>query len=123
MKIAICGKSEGLNSEIDDRFGRCENFIIIDNETNEVKTIENVAKNEAGGAGGIAVRNLSKENVSVIISTKLGPKADIALKSFEIKAYNVGNSKTVKEAFENYKNGLLTEIIETVKEHSGLRRV
>lgn len=123
MKIAICAKNEGINSEIDDRFGRCENFVIINDETNEVKTIENMAKNEAGGAGGTAVRNLAKENVNIIISSKLGPKADIALKAFEIKAYDIGNSKTVKEAFENYKNGLLNEITNIEKEHSGLRRV
>jgi len=63
MKIAVCAKGKNIKAEVDDRFGRCENFVIIDTESNEIEVIENEAKNDAGGAGGKAVRILALRKV------------------------------------------------------------
>ncbi|BDU50361.1 NifB/NifX family molybdenum-iron cluster-binding protein [Haliovirga abyssi] len=123
MRIAITAKGEGLKSMVDDRFGRCENFVIFDTETKETTTVDNDAKNESGGAGGKAVRILSLNKVDVVIAPELGPKATEGLKAFEIKAYKKGNSATVEEAINNYNENKLEEIkFSTVEEHSGLRK-
>ena len=123
MKIGICAKNNGLESEVADRFGRANNYVIFDTETKEVLTIENIAKNEASGAGGTAVRLLDKYKVEIVLAPELGPKAMDAIKAFNIDAYAFGNSKTVKEAIENYENGKLDKFITNSTEgHHGLRK-
>ncbi len=123
MKIAICAKNNGLESEVADRFGRANNYVIFDTETKEVITIENTAKNEASGAGGTAVRLLDKNKVEIVLAPELGPKAMDAIKAFNIDAYAFGNSKTVKDAIENYENGKLDKFITNSAEgHHGLRK-
>jgi predicted Fe-Mo cluster-binding NifX family protein len=123
MKIGICAKNNGLESEVADRFGRADNYVIFDTETKESITIENIAKNEASGAGGTAVRLLDKNKVEIVLAPELGPKAIDAIKAFNIRAYAFGNSKTVQEAIENYQNGKLNEFITNSTEgHHGLRK-
>jgi predicted Fe-Mo cluster-binding NifX family protein len=123
MKIAVTAKNEGLKANIDDRFGRCEYFVILDTETMATETIENEAKNEGSGAGGKAVRALAQKNVDVVIAPELGPKAVTAIKAFEIKAFKKGTFEIVEDAIEAYKAGKLEEYqFATVEEHSGLRR-
>ena len=122
MKIAVCSKGEGLKALVDERFGRADQFVIFDMVTKEVKTVENSAKNASAGAGGQAVRMLDENNVEVVIVPEVGPKAVDALKAFEIKAYSLGESKTVEEAIKKYESKDLKEFeLNVVK--GGLRRV
>lgn len=124
MKIAVASKGEGLKARIDDRFGRADYFVIVDLEDMKENTIENTAKNEASGAGGIAVRSLANEGVEVIIAPELGPKAIAAVNAFEIKVYKRTGFEVVEDAIKGYQEGRLEEMaVATVQEHSGLRRV
>ena len=59
MKIAVCSKGNDLKDLSDERFGRCETFVIFDTETKESFAVNNEAKNEGAGAGGKAVKILS----------------------------------------------------------------
>lgn len=124
MKIAVPAKTGGFGAIIDDRFGRCEKFVIYDTRTKEVFNVDNTAKDESGGAGGKAVRILFQNEVEAVIAPELGPKASDAMKAFEIKAYKKDESLTVDEVIKKFEDGKL-EMIEfaTVEEHSGLRRV
>lgn len=124
MKIAICTKNDlGLNSEVDQRFGRAEFYIIFDTESEQTTSLENSAKNEASGAGGKSVSLLHKAGVDVIIAPELGPKAVTAINAFEIKAYQIGESNTVQKVIDAYLSAELIEIeTASVKEHSGLRK-
>jgi len=110
MKIAICAKQAGLDSLVDERFGRAENFTIVDLDTSVVETVENIAKNQASGAGGEAVKLLSKYSVDVAIVPHLGPKAETAMEAFEIKTVSQEDYKTVGEVLEAYKSNKLKEI-------------
>lgn len=47
MKIAISSFGDKLNSSIDNRFGRCQNFLILDEEGELEKTIDNEGANLA----------------------------------------------------------------------------
>ena len=111
MRISICSKKAGLDSLVDERFGRSENFTIIDLDTNIVETIENTAKNDPSGAGGEAVRLLSKYNVDIAVVPHLGPKAEKAMEAFEIKTISQEDYKIVGEILEAYKSGKLKEIV------------
>lgn len=109
--------------DLDERFGRAEYFAIYDTDTQETEIVENEAKNDAGGAGGKAVRILYQNKVDVIISGDFGPKALEALKGFEIKAYKKGLSVKISEALYKWGQNELEEVMEsTVKAHNGLRK-
>ena len=81
MKIAICSKGNDLSSLCDERFGRCETFVIFDTETKESFAIDNEAKNEGAGAGGKAVKILFNKGIDILIAPELGPKAMEAISS------------------------------------------
>ena len=121
MKIAISAKGLELTSEVDKRFGRAEFFVIIDSENRgDFYGIENEAKNALGGAGGEAVRILAKENVEIILTGEVGPKAFQALDGFEIKAFR-GVNGTVQNAIDDWNEGKLQEVaIPSAKSHTGL---
>ncbi len=124
MKIAVCSKGNDLNSLCDERFGRCETFVIFDTETKESVAIDNEAKNEGAGAGGKAVKILANNKVDVLIAPELGPKAVDAIKAFEIVAYRSLINLTVEEQIENFQQGKLEKFEDSsVESHSGLRRV
>lgn len=124
VKVAICAKNNvGLNSEVDDRFGRAEFYVIVDLETNETKIIENTAKNESAGAGGKSVSLLNKQGADVIIVPELGPKALKAMDAFELQAFQIDDSKTVQEALNSLNAGKLSKLDSaSVKSHNGLRK-
>ena len=116
--IAIPVKNQEENPEIDERFGRCNMFCIIDN-TN-YKFIENRSKDNTSGAGGESVKLLADEDVTTIISPHIGPKAMDAINALKMEVFNMGDSKTVSDALENLKNGKLEKVDPAKK---GLRRV
>jgi len=123
MIIGICAKEERLDSPVADRFGRAECYVFFNTETQEVSASENSAKNEASGAGGSAVRLLNEHGVDVVLAPELGPKAMDAIKAFEIKAYSYGDSKTVKDALDNYQSGKLKQFMtNSTQSHHGLRK-
>lgn len=124
MKIAVCSKGNDLNSLCDERFGRCETFLVFDTETKESFAIDNEAKNEGAGAGGKAVKILADNKVDVVLAPELGPKANEAIKAFEIEAYRTIANLTVEEQIKNFQEGKLEKFeTSSVEEHSGLRRV
>ncbi len=124
MKIAVCSKGVEMNSLCDERFGRCETFIIFDTKTKESFSIDNEAKNEGAGAGGKAVKILFNKGINLLIAPELGPKAMEAIKAFELETYRAIPNISVEEQIRSYEEGKLEKIkASTVEEHSGLRRV
>lgn len=121
MKIAITANGKGLDSEIDPKFGRAQNFVIVDTETMEYTAHENSAVKERGGAGPVAVKTLSDMNVEVVITGNVGPNAFQALDASGIKAY-IGASGTVKESIDKWKDGKLSHAgSPSVSSHTGMR--
>lgn len=108
--LAVCAKEPGLDSKVDERFGRAEYYVIFDEAKNMPQSIENKAKFEAGGAGGTAVRLLNENGVDVLLAPELGPKAMDAIKAFEMTVYRYTEQKTVRETIEDYKAGKLSKI-------------
>ncbi|MBN2617486.1 MAG: NifB/NifX family molybdenum-iron cluster-binding protein [Spirochaetales bacterium] len=117
--IAIPVKDTGDNPEVDERFGRCAFFCIIDDKGTKT-FIENSAKDLSSGAGGQAVSILANNDVDVIIAPHIGPKSMTPILELGIKVFSVGNAKTVSEALEGLKLNILKAVGE---EKPGLRRV
>lgn len=124
MKIAVCSKGNDLKALSDERFGRCETFIIFDTETKESFFVNNEAKNEGSGAGGKAVKIIFDNGANIVIAPELGPKANDAIKAFEISAYRAIPNISVEEQINKFQEGNLEKFeTSSVNEHSGLRRV
>jgi len=100
MKIAVSSQGAEMTSRVDPRFGRAQYFIIVDTSNDEVKVIENTQNlNAAQGAGIQSAQNVVRENVDMVISGNLGPKAFATLTAAGIKTA-LWAEGTVEEAVQ-----------------------
>ncbi len=107
MKIAITCQNEGLDSEIDPRFGRAKGFSIYDTDSKETRYIDNNKNMQAmQGAGIQASRAIIDSGAEALITGNVGPKAFTALNSAGIKIY-IGATGTVEKTIDDYLNGRL----------------
>ncbi len=106
MKVAICTKGNSLQSEVDDRFGRAEYFVIVDMES-EVEEVErNPALALGSGAGVQSTQWLSNRGVKVLIASNVGPKAARSLEAAGIQIHRARYG-TGSENLEALKRGQL----------------
>jgi len=120
MKICVSSTGKNLDAVVDQRFGRCPYFLIVDTETMKVKTISNEGTLSSGGAGIQAAQIVTKEDVGSVVTGNIGPNAFQILQAAGIKVYT-GAEGTIKEAIENYKKGKLQETgSANVESHSGI---
>jgi len=106
MKIGISATGPSIDDGVDQRFGRCPYYIIVDNETNDVKSIENPNVSQPSGAGISSAQLMANEGVKVILTGNCGPKAYQVFDAAGIEVIT-GVSGSVREAIEKYKAGKL----------------
>ena len=114
MKIAISATGNGIDSEVDARFGRCPNFVIVEIEDKKIKKvydIKNSAAGQMGGAGISASEIVANEKVEAVITVNMGPRAFTVFSQFNIKVY-MGAGK-VKDVINKFIEGKLKEISES----------
>ena len=105
---------------MDQRFGRCPYFLIIDSETGSFEAVANVAAGAMGGAGIQAAQSISGKNVKAVITGNVGPNAFQTLSAAGIQII-VGASGTIREAIEKFKKGELRNTgAPTVSGHYGM---
>ena len=109
MKIAFSSTGNGWKENIDIRFGRSKGFFVLNTENNETTFIENAAYEAEQGAGTNAAQKIIDENIKVLITGQIGPRARGILASEGIKIYTGIGFGTLEEAFEKYKSGMLSE--------------
>ena len=106
MRIAVTSTGEGLNSEVDPRFGRAAFFMIGDTETMDFTAVEN--ENAAGGAAGVgSAKRIIDEGAEAVLTGHCGPNAERTLSAAGVKLYT-GVTGKVAEAVELFKSGQLT---------------
>ncbi|MGI6558164.1 MAG: NifB/NifX family molybdenum-iron cluster-binding protein [Limnochordia bacterium] len=121
MKIAITAQGSTLEAALDPRFGRCEQFIIVDLETGDHEAFPNDGAMAPGGAGTQAALLIADKDAAAVITGHVGPNAARSLQAAGIKVYSMA-SGTVGEAVAAFKQGELPEISgSTVRSHFGLR--
>ncbi len=110
MKIALTVTEKNENAKVDPRFGRCPAFLIYDEDSGEKKLIDNSQNlNAPQGAGIQASQNILKENIDILITGNVGPKAFSLLKGSNVKIYTGASGMNVEEAINAYKDGKLQE--------------
>jgi len=106
MKICITSQGKTLDSQVDSRFGRCKNFIIVDTESEKFEAIENANAAFQGGAGIQSAQFAASKGAQAVLTGNVGPNAVQTLKAAGIEIYT-GLSGTVSEALELFKAGKL----------------
>ncbi len=122
MKLAICARGEGLDAQVDQRFGRCACFLIVDTESGEaVEALRNENTGAAGGAGPQSAQLLSQREVAAVALGNVGPNAAMALKAAGIEIYT-GVEGTVQETLQKFLDGKLQLVEEAnVSPHYGMK--
>jgi len=106
MKICITSEGKTLDSRIDSRFGRCQNFIFFDIDSGKFEAQENTSAQFQGGAGIQSAQLVNSKGAKAVLTGNVGPNAFETLNKAGIQIYT-GVSGTVKEAVEAYKSGKL----------------
>lgn len=123
MIIGISATGTTLEDQVDQRFGRCKYFIIIDPETMNFEAISNQGVAASGGAGIKAAQTLAEKGVKAVISGNIGPNAFNTLSAANIDTY-VGASGTIKNIIQKFKRGELEKTESpNVKNHFGSQQV
>lgn len=103
MKIAITATDGSMDSLLSEQFGRCQYFLIVDSETMEFEAISNPGKQMQSGAGPKAAELIINKGAELLLTGRVGDKAENALKRGGIRIVDgfKGTIK-VKEAIEIY---------------------
>ena len=112
MKIAISTSGKDLDSSIEPRFGRCPYFLIVETEDMSFQVHENENISLGGGAGIQSAQFVASMGAKVVITGNCGPNAVQTLSAAGIELFT-GQSGTIKEAIERYKNGELRPTTES----------
>ena len=101
MKIAITSTGNRLESTLDQRFGRCQYFVIYDAVSKSVEFLPNPNIELEEGAGPASVQLLAGRNVKKIISGEFGQKIKSLLDSLSIQMIIVkDHDKVINEIIE-----------------------
>ncbi|OQA88815.1 MAG: Dinitrogenase iron-molybdenum cofactor [Bacteroidetes bacterium ADurb.Bin234] len=102
MKVAITSTGNTLESDVDQRFGRCTYFVIYDTESKSVEYIPNPNKQISEGAGPASVQILAERGVNKIVSGDFGLKVKPLLDSLKVQMIVIKHTqKTVSEIIES----------------------
>ncbi|NCU32942.1 MAG: diguanylate cyclase [Candidatus Moranbacteria bacterium] len=105
MKVAITSTGENLDSQLDQRFGRCAWFVIYDTQSKGMEFIPNPNKDALDGAGPASVQLVASRKVNKIVSGEFGIKIKSLLDSMKIQMIVLKNQeKTVREIIEMIDN-------------------
>jgi predicted Fe-Mo cluster-binding NifX family protein len=111
MILSFCLTDDPSDSVLDERFGRCARFAIINTGRDDAKRILPNPGGEASiSAGTGAVQLLVNEGVEGLIAPHLGPKAEDARRLLGIRLWNQGTHSRLEEALAAWRSGELEEI-------------
>ncbi len=123
MKIAISSDGEKLHNKVDQRFGRCPYFLIVNIEGKEVgifDAVQNQGAIQGHGAGIKAAEQMGELKIDAIITGALGPNATNVLNKLGIKVYAA--SGVITDALSDFVNNKLELITEIAESHAGIKK-
>jgi predicted Fe-Mo cluster-binding NifX family protein len=120
MKVAISTNGKNLESTIDERFGRCRYFLIVETDNMHYDVVENTYADLSTGAGIQAAGFIGSKGVETVITGNCGPKAMQVFAATDIKLI-LGQRGVIKEVVETFKRGELSPLTrEKVSEKAGV---
>jgi predicted Fe-Mo cluster-binding NifX family protein len=107
MKVAVCARDNHIDARVDQRFGRCPYFIVVDLDSGDWEGLQNTGTQSSGGAGVQTAQLLVNRGVNVVLVDRIGPNAMDVLSRAGIQVYG-GISGTVSQSLKAYRQGQLT---------------
>ena len=104
MKVAISAAGKNLESTIDERFGRCRYFIILETDDMSYEVIENTNADLSTSAGIQSASLVASKGVEAVITGNCGPKAMQVFAATTIKVI-IGQHGMIKDVVEKFKRG------------------
>ena len=101
MRIAISSTGTSLDTQMDQRFGRCPFFVITESEGADHELVDNPHAQLGHGAGIQAARMLIERGVTTVLTGRCGPNAVETLEAGNIEVVT-GCGGTVREALERF---------------------
>ncbi len=121
MKVAISSTGTDPDSQVDPRFGRCAYFIVYDTDDMSFKVYDNDSKALGRGAGIQSAQFIAEKGVKAVLTGNCGPNAVQTLSAAGLLLF-VGQSGTVREVIERFKNNELSSTKEAnVSDHFGMQ--
>lgn len=109
MSICITATEDNLDCKVDERFGRCKYFILVDPVTKKFEAFENPALSSPGGVGIKAANAILKYTPAAVITGLIGDNALNVLKAANTRVFTC-RDRTVREAVELYVDGKLEQV-------------
>jgi len=106
MKVAVSAAGKDLDSSIDERFGRCRYFMIIETDDMSHEALENTNTDLPTSAGIQSASLVASKGVQTVITGNCGPKAMQVLDTANITVIT-GQHGTIGDVVDQFKNGLL----------------
>lgn len=108
MRIAITSQGLDLDSEVDPRFGRCSQFVVVETDAMTFDVVENKQVLDLPqGAGIQSAQNLIPSKPAALLTGNCGPKAFKTLEAAGISVV-VGVKGGVRDAVRDYMEGKFT---------------
>ena len=108
MKVIISSTGSGMDSEVDEKFGRCPFFILAEIEDKKIKKwegIENTSEKQMTSAGTTAAQLVADMGTDVIITGNMGPRAFDVFRQLDIEVYEGKGS--IRKALKDFTEGRL----------------
>lgn len=106
MKIAVSADGKELDSFLDQSFGRCPYFVVVETEDMSFDSIDNRKAALCDGAGVQSVDLVISKGVSVVITGNCSSKSVQKLSEVSVEII-IGVMGTVRQVVEMYKKGVL----------------
>lgn len=119
MKIAIPAESAGHDPAVSTSFGRAAYFLVYDEETGSIQTLENTAAQSAGGAGIKAAQTVADSGAEVLLTPQCGENAAKVLLAAGLKMYKTSPGLSVMDNVQAFREGKLEGLTEIHEGYHG----
>lgn len=119
MKVAFSTDGKDLSGRVDERFGRCSGFLIVETDSMDFEFVPNDARGMAHGAGIGAARLVVSKGVDAVITGNVGPNAFSALSASNVKVYTRVHGKINQVLIRLFKEELVPTSKPNVEGHFG----
>jgi predicted Fe-Mo cluster-binding NifX family protein len=120
MKVVISATGQDLESTVDERFGRCRYFIIVETDDMSFEVVDNANADLSTSAGIQSASYVAATGAQAVITGNCGPKAMRVFAETDMRII-LGQHGVIKDVVQKFKSGALSPSThENVPEKSGV---
>jgi predicted Fe-Mo cluster-binding NifX family protein len=122
VKVAVSAAGRTLEAPLDQHFGRCSTFMVVETDNVSFEAIDNDSSSLGGGAGIRTAQRIANHGVRAVLTGSCGPNSYQTLGAAGIDVI-VGCSGTVADVLARFEAGeLRPAAAPNAASHSGAGR-